>query len=291
MRELGKSEKVDENTLFLIASDTKALTTLLLAKEVDEGRFTWETPVVDVYPSFRLGDDATTAQARMKHLVCACTGMPRQDMEVLFNFQKTTARDSIAALARSQPTTKFGERFQYSNAMATAAGFIGGSVEYPHKDPGVAYDEAMRRSIFEPLGMKNTTFDFSLALSRNHASPHDNDLQGNEKVAPLAIDRSMVPIRPAGGAWSSVRDMSRYVLMELANGKLPNGTQLVSETNLLARRAPQVAIDETTTYGMGLMVGTATGTPVVITAAIRPGFIARCSGCPSTGWEGSFSRM
>ena len=52
VRELGKLGPVDENTLFMIASQTKPLTTLMLAKLVEEGKFSWETPVTDIYPAF-----------------------------------------------------------------------------------------------------------------------------------------------------------------------------------------------------------------------------------------------
>ena len=63
-RELGGNEKVDAGTLFMVASNTKAMTTLMLAKLVDQGKLTWETPVTSVLPSFRLGSAATTEQVR-----------------------------------------------------------------------------------------------------------------------------------------------------------------------------------------------------------------------------------
>jgi CubicO group peptidase (beta-lactamase class C family) len=83
--------------------------------------------------------------------------------------------------------------------------------------------------------MKDTTFDFARALRRNHASPHGPDFEGKMAVATMDLNRAAIPIRPAGGAWSNVKDVSRYVQMELANGKLPNGRQLVSAEALLAR--------------------------------------------------------
>jgi len=70
-------------------------------------------------------------------------------------------------------------------------------------------------------------------------------------------------VRPAGGAWSTVHDVSKMVLMELAKGKLPGGKAYISEEALLARRAPQVAIGEFADYGMGLMVDKEWGIPVV----------------------------
>jgi CubicO group peptidase (beta-lactamase class C family) len=82
VRELGGGQKVDGNTLFMIASNTKAMTTLMLAKLVDEKRLTWDTLVTGILPSFKLGSAETTAQVRVKHLICACTGLPRAGLRV-----------------------------------------------------------------------------------------------------------------------------------------------------------------------------------------------------------------
>jgi hypothetical protein len=77
VREQGQSAPVDAETLFMVASNTKSMSTLLLATLVDEGKLTWDTPVVDVMPNFKLGDPETTRHVLIKHLVCACTGLPR----------------------------------------------------------------------------------------------------------------------------------------------------------------------------------------------------------------------
>ena len=99
-KSLGSPDPVDADTLFLAASNTKALTTLLLATLVDEGKLRWDQPVTEVYPGFRLGDAATTRQVQVRHLVCACTGLPRQDFEWLFNCASATPASSLAAARR-----------------------------------------------------------------------------------------------------------------------------------------------------------------------------------------------
>ena len=263
VRELGKPDKIDARTLFMIASNTKAMTTLLLAKLVDQGKLTWDTPVTSVYPDFKLGDADTTKQVLVRHLICACTGVPRQDMEWLFNFGAATPESCMKVLGTMQPTTKFGETFQYSNMMAGAAGFVAGHVLFPKKDLGAAYDEAMKTQVFGPLGMTDTTFDFGAAMKRDHATGHGEDADGKQAITVMDLNRAVIPLRPAGEAWSSVHDVSKYVAMELARGKLPDGKQLVSEQALLERRKPQVRIGEFTTYGMGLEVSTEFGIPVV----------------------------
>jgi CubicO group peptidase (beta-lactamase class C family) len=262
-KELGGTEKPDGDTLFMIASNTKAMTTLLLAKLVAEHRISWDTPVTTLLPSFKLGDAATTRSVLVRHLICACTGMPRQDLEWIFDYGKMTPETTLALLGTMQPTSKFGELFQYSNLMAAAAGYTGAHVIHPDTELGAAYDSAMQSYVFDPLGMKETTFNAQRSLSTNHAGSHSPDAEGKTARAMTAINDAVVPARPAGGAWSSVNDMLKYVSMELAEGKLPDGTIYISKEPLLERRAPQVSIGKDVTYGMGLMVDTTYGVQVV----------------------------
>ncbi len=79
VRSLATGKPVTPTTRFMIGSTTKSLTTLLMAVLADRGLLTWDTPVTQILPSFALGDAATTAAVTLRHTVCACTGMPRQD--------------------------------------------------------------------------------------------------------------------------------------------------------------------------------------------------------------------
>ncbi len=263
VKELGGTAKPDGGTLFMIASNTKALTTLLLARLVDQHRITWQTPVTSLLPTFKLGDAETTRSVLVKHLICACTGMPRQDLEWIFAYGNHTPESSLALLGTMQPTSKFGELFQYSNLMAAAAGYTGAHVIFPDMELGAAYNRAMQSWIFDPLAMKATTFDFKRAFAGNHASAHSFDVDGKTAMAITAVNDAVIPLRPAGGAWSSVNDLLRYVSMELAEGKLPDGTTYISKEPLLDRRVPQVSIGKDVTYGMGLIVDTTYGVTVV----------------------------
>jgi CubicO group peptidase (beta-lactamase class C family) len=283
VKELGKPEPIDADTLFMIASNTKALTTLLLARLVDQGKFGWDTPVIDVMSSFKLGDAQTTREVNIRHLICACTGMPRQDMEWLLNSRDATPETVLKALGGMQPTSKFGELFQYSNLMAAAAGYIGGHVLYPNMELGAAYDLAMQKQVFEPLDMSLTTFDYDRALLGDHATPHGLDVDGHTAVASMGINDSIRAARPAGAAWSAVSDMLRYVQMELDNGLLPDGKRYLSKEALLERRKPNVAIGTTATYGMGLMVDKTWGVPVVHHGGDLAGFHSDMMWLPEQG--------
>lgn len=263
VRELGRPAKVDADTLYMIASNTKPLTTLMLARLVADKKLTWETPAVTALPSFKLGDADVTREVQIRHLICACTGMPRQDYEWLLEFDGVTPEKVMAVLGTMQPTSGFGELFQYSNPMAAAAGFLGGHVAYPKLELGAGYDRAMQTMVFDPLGMKATTHDFPAAGKGNVAAAHAPDVDGKPALAEGRTNLSIVPVRPAGGAWSSVSDVMKYVVMELGEGRLPDGTSYIPKNILLDRRAPQVAVGTDTTYGMGLFVNTQYGTPVV----------------------------
>jgi CubicO group peptidase (beta-lactamase class C family) len=263
VKQAGKPEPIDANTLFIAASNTKAFTTLLLAELADENKLRWDEPVTELYPGFKLGDAATTREVLVRHLVCACTGMPRQDLEWLLEYKHETPASALALLGTMQPTSKFGEVFQYSNLMAAAAGYIGAATALPGRELGAAYDEAMRTRVFEPLGMTTSTFDFQTALHGDYAAPHGEDVDGKLALARMDLNYSVYPVRPAGGLWTSPSELAKYVEMELARGMLPNGKRLVSEQNLLARYTPQVAVSDDATYGMALVVDTKYGIPVV----------------------------
>ncbi len=272
VREVGSSLPVDAHTKFMIASNTKGITTLLLSILADEGKLRWDQRVTDLYPSFRLGNDATTHAVEVRHLVCACTGLPRKDFAFILADQGAPASDTFRQLAQTQPTSRFGELFQYNNLMASAAGYLAGSLVYPDMEIGAAYDRAMQEKVFDPLGMRDTTFDYKKGMSGDWAPPHGYDVNGRMTVISNRFNYTVYPYRPAGGAFSSAADMARYVQLELTRGVMPDGHRLVSEANLLKRRERGVPVGEDSWYGMGLFDRVAWGVPVVTHGGTLQGY-------------------
>jgi len=262
-REIGRPGKVDADTHFMIASGTKALTTLMLAKLVERDNFAWDTPVTRLFPTFQLGDADLGRRLQVRHLVCACTGLPRRDMERIFQSENATPETVLQRLATMKPTSGFGELFQYSNPMAAAAGYIGAHTLFLDKELGAAYDAAMQVLVFEPLAMRATTFDHGKARRGNYAESHSVDVTGTTVPAGIDLNRTTIPGRPSGGAWSNINDMLRYVQMELSGGLLPDGKRYIDEAALLERRKPQVSMGNDANYGMGLMIDTVLGIRVV----------------------------
>lgn len=254
VRELGRPDPVDADTLYMVASNTKSLTTLVFAQLVDEGRVRWDQPVTQLYPDFRMGSAEATAAAQVRHLICACTGLPRRDLDWTMTANlETPASLVFAQLANITPTSGFGSQYQYSNHLAAAAGFIAGHVVHPEMELGAAYDRTISERVLQPLGMTRSTFDFARVLAdANHARPYADTLAGDPALADQGFNYSVYFMRPTGGLWSSANDMARYVRNELREGVLPDGRRMVSEENLRMRRMRGVQTGETSWYGMGL---------------------------------------
>jgi CubicO group peptidase (beta-lactamase class C family) len=284
-RVLGKKEAVTPDTLFMVGSITKSLTSLMMAKLVDEGRFTWDTPVTQVSPGFALGDAEATKKLAMRHTLCACTGLPRQDMTFFFGFSKTTPESRVEEMRTLKPTTAFGETFQYSNLMVSAGGYVAARAAEPNakKPLGAAYDDAMRTRVLEPIGMKSSTFDFATAEKRDHSNPHTLTTTADIASVPVSAERWIPSIRPAGGLWSSAHDMARWVSVELDGGKTIEGKTIVSTANLLERRKPMARAAEKLSYGLALMVEKYDGVEVVWHTGGTLGFNTLAAWLPEHG--------
>lgn len=282
VRALGSPEKVDEHTKFMIASNTKGMTTLLLSTLADEGKLRWDEKVVDLYPDFRLGNDEVTNSVLVKHLICACTGLPRKDFGFILADKGQPAADTFTQLAATMPTSKFGDLFQYNNQLASAAGYVGGHILYPTMEFGAAYDRAMEEKVFGPLGMKDSTFDYAEGMAGNWAAPHGLDINGKVTLMSNDFNWSPYPYRPAGAAFSTTADMVRYVQLELGKGML-DGKRVVSEANLLARREKGVQVGPDSWYGMGLFQRDASGVQVVTHGGTLVGYHSNWFALPESG--------
>lgn len=263
VREAGRSEPVDADTLFNVASIGKAWTTLLLARQVAEGSFSWDSRVRTLWPAFGLGDAQTSAAVEVRHLVCACTGMPRNDYRWLFEGENATAQSIMADLAQSRPTSTFGDVYQYSNLMVAAGGYFAGHMRYPHMELGAAYDRALQELVFDPLQMRSTTPDFARALAGNHATGHAQDVDGRVVIAAQGLNLAAISTRPSGNHWSNVTDILRYIQMELATGVLPDGNRYIDAAALRMRAEPMVTEGLNEHYGMGLKIDRQWGVTVV----------------------------
>ena len=253
IRKLDSPEPVTSRTRFMIGSSTKPLTTLMMARLVDQGVFAWNTPITALLPEFELGDAEITSRMEMRHTVGACTGMPRRDMELVFRSKNISPEERLAQMKTMRPTTGFGETFQYSNLLVAVGGYAAGRCYQPGLSLASGYEKAMQDLIFTPLRMTETFLKRSEALRENFASPHATDLEGRSAVVDLTVELSGESVAPAGGIWSTAEDMAQYLFIELLGGKTLEGMPLLSRETLQSRWRGGIKITDQMSYGLGLV--------------------------------------
>ncbi|HLK67748.1 MAG TPA: serine hydrolase domain-containing protein [Bryobacteraceae bacterium] len=263
VRRAGEQAPVHAETRFMIGSATKPLTTLLMAMLIDQQKLSWATRVCDLLPGFALADPEMSGLLTVKHTASASTGMPRQDAEFVFRYSKITPEERIAEMKSMRPTTGFGETFQYSNFLVAAGGYAAARAFTSSGSLEAAYESAFTELVRRPLGMRDTFLRQEDAQNGDAAMPHALNFEGGVSPLPLHIERAVYSVAPAGGAWSTALDLARYVLLELGNGKMPEGERVVSEEVLLERRAKGIKIDEKSCYGLGLFISDESGLRVI----------------------------
>jgi CubicO group peptidase (beta-lactamase class C family) len=279
-----------------VTADTKSFSSLLAATLVDAGRLEWETPLVDLLPTFAVADPNLTPRLTVRDAFCACTGLPRRDLEFILNAQALTPELVIDAMARLPLTAPFGETYQYNNQMVAAGGFAaavadGGSP----RDLGHAYAIALRERVLDPIGMPRSTLDLSEVVGDDdYATPHAEDIAGVLHPLPLLEDDLwLVPVAPAGALWSSAREMARYLQTELRRGDAPAGGRVVSAASLERTWQPGVTfptapgapptLATSIGYGLGWGVGAYGGQRLVNHSGATLGFSSLAMIMPDAG--------
>ena len=293
VKEVGSTRPVTPDTLMMIGSITKSMTTMMAAALVDDGRLTWETRLVDLLPEFAVGDPALTSRLTVRDAFCNCSGVPGLNIESYFESASPTPEKVVTALADVKPTAGYGKQFIYNNLLIASGGYaLGVANGGGGGDLGLAYDLALRERVLGPIGMGRSTFDPETVLADgDYALPHAVDLSGNLRPLPLIAERGLLPYRPAGALWSNAREMARYLQTELAHGVAPGGTRVVSSENLEATWAPTVSVPNylggppqmaatMTSYGLGWLNGEYRGLRVVSHAGGTGGFTAEIAFLP-----------
>ena len=253
-RSLDADDPVTADTLFAIASTTKAFTTAGMALLVSEGKMRWDDPVRKHLPEFRLQDALADANVTMRDLVCHRTGLPRHDM---LWFRAPWGRtEFLRRIGYAKLTEGFRAKYQYQNICFTAAG------EAVARTAGFPNFEAFAHArLFEPLGMAGANFTNEETLGREYATPHRS-----VKKQVRAIEWVHHDVGGAGGIRASARDLVPWLRFQLSGGLGPDGSRLVDEAALRETHTPHVVVppDEETrlvfpdtvqqTYGLGWTV-------------------------------------
>lgn len=227
-RSLEDDLPVTPQTLFAIASDSKAFTAALCATFVDEGRLEWDAPVRDVLPWFRLQDPHATELVSVRDLLSHRTGMPRHDALWFWGSAAPAAEEVVRRLRHLEPSAPLRQVWQYNNNCYTTAGYIAGQLA------GSDWATALRHRLLDPLDMKRTTVGRRTANATGDAATPYDDRTGQNVPVPLRGDGS---VGPAGGIWSNAEEMASWVLARLGV-PLADGSALLSPAALRELHAP-----------------------------------------------------
>jgi CubicO group peptidase (beta-lactamase class C family) len=227
-RDLERDLPTTPETLFAIASDSKAFTAALLATFVDERKLEWDAPVRDVLPWFRMQDPHATELVSVRDLLSHRTGLPRHDALWFWNGGGPSSEEVVRRLRHLQPSAPLRQVWQYNNLCYTTAGYIGGVLA------GSDWETALRTRVLDPLGMKRTTLGRLAAEATGDAAVPYDDRTGSNVAVPLIGDGS---VGPAGGIWSNAEEMAAWVLARL-EVPLPDGSKLLSANALRELHAP-----------------------------------------------------
>jgi N-acyl-D-amino-acid deacylase len=231
VREKGKPDVVSPDTVFAIASCSKAFTATGVAMLVADDKMAWNDPVRKHLEWFRLSDPSADRDVTIRDLLCHRTGMPRHDM--LWAGTESPAEDYARAYGKAKPNTSFRSTWEYANVPFTTAGLASGKVA------GSDWPTLIRTRIFEPLGMKTAYTSAREALANpDHAVPHNRHPDG--KIGP--VERADVDsVRGAGSINASARDMAQWLRFQLADGMF-DGKRLILSSILKETRTAQMVV-------------------------------------------------
>jgi len=270
IKQIGSDARIDEHTLFQIGSTSKAFTAAALGILVQEGKLSWDDPVFEHLPWFKLSDPVRTREVTIRDLLAHRTGVADDMGYALAIFNEEEAMQRLDLLDNSIP---FRQQFEYSNFMYGVAGQVVAKVS------GMSWGEFVQAQIFKPLSMKSSytsaydvwgaryiapTFagtasagkvGIEQALDHNVSMPHGHDRNEGRKVLPW---QSYDNLAAGGTIVSNVLDMSRWLRLMVSGGNL-EGKHILDKSTVKELLTPQIAVakkafiysDDKTSHGLG----------------------------------------
>jgi len=253
LRNVNENLPVTSNTLFVLASVTKAFITMAMGILVDDGLLDWDEPVRTYIPNFILKDEFATARITPRDMITHRSGLPRHDyIWVGSNF---TPEQLVESLRYLEPSADLRTRYQYNNLMYISAGYLIGKVA------GTGWDEFVKQRIFSPLGMTSSTCSVNeLKLTSEFARAYRKQ-NGTFELVPFPPPEDILRSGPRGSGSinSNINDMTKWLLFHLNKGEV-NGKRIISRNNIYQMHSPQIATPPATpersevmhqSYGLG----------------------------------------
>jgi CubicO group peptidase (beta-lactamase class C family) len=257
VRSLSTKQKVDENTLFAIASNSKAFTAAALGILVDEKKLKWNDKVIDYIPEFRLYDPYVTSEFTIIDLLThrSGLGLGAGDLMIWPGLNDFTLKDIIHNLRYLKPVSSFRTKYDYDNLMYIVAGEVVARVS------GMSWQEFVETRIMRPLNMTHSAAAYSRLNDKSNVIDPHAPVNGVVQVIDRLFNFNEVG-DAAGGIYSNISDMSKWIMMQLNDGKYGEAKdkQLFSEVVHKAMWSPYTIIPVNTTseykthfsgYGLG----------------------------------------
>ena len=237
VKTLGREDPVTTGTIFQIGSTSKAFTAALVSILADEGKITWDDPVISHLPDFVMYDPWVTRQFMVMDLMAQHSGLPpySADSLVLFGFNRPYIRHAIRFI---EPVSSFRSEFAYQNNLFLVA------AQLIEKCTGSTWEDNINERIFEPLAMSHSSTD---SVSFREA-PDVTTLHHKlwDKIIPLPPDWPYLhwtyTYGPAGGINSNITDMANWLKLQVNNGVFDN-TCLISSENMQFMHLPKTIIN------------------------------------------------
>lgn len=229
VREVGKPDTVDADTVFQLASVSKPIGSTVVAALVGDGKITWDSKISDLDPGFEMYDPWVSREITIRDFYSHRSGLPAHIGDLLEDLGYDRAQ-VLYRLRFQKPAYSFRTTESYTNFGITEAA-VSAAKAY-----GLEWEDASQQKLYTPLGMSSTSSRFADFMART-----------NKAVNHVLVDGKWVhkyqrqpdAQSPAGGVSSSVNDMSKWLRLQIANGKF-EGKQIVPETPLITTHQPQL---------------------------------------------------
>ena len=221
VRKVGEPATVDGRTLFGIASNTKAFTATALGLLVEEGKIEWDAPVIRYLPWFRMSDPFVTQELTVRDLLVHRSGLSLGAGDLLWWPPSTYNRGEIARRLQFLPLARsFRSAYAYDNVLYLVAG------EVIEAMSGQSWEDFVSKRILAKVGMTGSNVLHSAAAAGGNVAATHARVDGTVRpIAPFISDNT----NPAGGINTSAEDVAKWMNVQLAHGRLADGSRLFSE--------------------------------------------------------------
>ncbi len=280
VKELGSNDKIDENTLFMIGSNTKAFTGTALALLEHEQKLKLEDKVAKYLPDFKMKDEWVTNELNLIDIISHRMGMETFQGDFMYWTSDLTSDEVLEKFGKLTPLYNFRTKYGYTNAGYAIAGKI---IE---KITDLKWENYLQEKLFRPLKMNRTTaLSTDYFESENIAKPHTY-VEGKMSLIPF---QNIDNLAPCGSIGSSVNELSHWLIAQLDSGKF-EGDTVVPYKVIERTRYPQTIVRRSrhpfnqsnyTLYGLGWSLEDYEGKEIVSHTGGVNGFVTSVTLVPS----------